>query len=244
MLDGMPTARARARAELTQEIKDLARKHLASEGAAGLSLRAVARDLGMVSSAVYRYFPSRDDLLTALIVDAYDAVGAAAEEAEAAVADRTDIGARWMAVTAAVRSWATAHPEEWALIYGSPVPGYRAPEDTIGPATRVPLVLLGLLADGHAAGVIEPAGDDLPVPRALGRELVELARGAGVVVPEPLLARGLLAWSALIGAVGFELFGHLHNVVSERDELFARHMAELARMVGFPVARRRSGRRR
>ncbi len=75
------TARQRARAELTREIKEGARRQLAATGADGISLRAVARELGMVSSAVYRYFPSRDDLLTALIIDAYDAVGEAAEQA-------------------------------------------------------------------------------------------------------------------------------------------------------------------
>src|SRR5262245_12137063 len=69
------TARDRARAEITNEIKDLARRQLGTTGAAGLSLRAVARELGMVSSAVYRYFPSRDHLLTALVIDAYNSVG-------------------------------------------------------------------------------------------------------------------------------------------------------------------------
>ena len=81
-----PGVRARVRAELTREIAEVARRHLASDGAAALSLRAVARELGMASSAVYRYFPSRDDLLTALIVDAYDAMGEAAEVADAAAA--------------------------------------------------------------------------------------------------------------------------------------------------------------
>src|SRR5215470_8923865 len=79
------TARERARAELTREIKEEARRQLVTSGADGLSLRAVSRELGMVSSALYRYFPSRDDLLTALIIDAYDAIGAAVEEAVAAV---------------------------------------------------------------------------------------------------------------------------------------------------------------
>ena len=79
-----PGVRARVRAELTREITDAARRHLAAEGAAGLSLRAVARELGMASSAVYRYFPSRDDLLTTLIVEAYDALGAASARSTAA----------------------------------------------------------------------------------------------------------------------------------------------------------------
>src|SRR3954447_4382441 len=123
------TARERVRIELTNEIKDVARRQLAIDGSAGLSLRAVAREVGMVSSAVYRYFPSRDDLLTALIIDAYTSLGAAARTAERAVA-RADRMGRWLAIAGAVRAWAIASPHEHGLIFGTPVPGYRAPEDT------------------------------------------------------------------------------------------------------------------
>ena len=139
----MPTsaplgARARARIELTAEIKDTARRHLAQDGAQGLSLRAVARDLGMASSAIYRYFPSRDELLTALIIDAYDAIGATAERADAkAVSEDRPAGLRWLLVCRAVRRWALRHPHEFALVYGSPVVGYAAPLDTVEPATRI-----------------------------------------------------------------------------------------------------------
>ncbi|MFY9891603.1 MAG: TetR family transcriptional regulator, partial [Streptosporangiaceae bacterium] len=115
----MPAAsiRARVRAEMTDEIKAVARRHLAAEGA-NLSLRAVARDMGMVSSALYRYFASRDDLLTALILDAYNALGAAVEEADGAVSDRADLRGRWRSATRAVRGWALASPAEYALLYG------------------------------------------------------------------------------------------------------------------------------
>src|SRR3954465_13373659 len=113
----MSSARERVRAELTAEITDAARRQLAEVGAAALSLRAVAREVGMVSSAVYRYFPSRDELLTALIVDAYDAVGTAAEAALAAH-QRAGVVTRWVAVSTAIRTWALAHPHEYALIYG------------------------------------------------------------------------------------------------------------------------------
>ena len=129
------TARERVRAELTREITDVARAQLATEGAGGLSLRAVAREMGMVSSAIYRYFSSRDDLLTALIVDGYNAIGEAAEQANAAYA-AGDYAGRWLAVCRAIRDWALAHPHEYALVYGSPVPGYQAPQQTIGPAAR------------------------------------------------------------------------------------------------------------
>jgi AcrR family transcriptional regulator len=150
------TARERARAELSREIKEEARRQLAASGAGGLSLRAVARELGMVSSALYRYYPSRDDLLTALIIDAYNALGAAAEGAiaagQGAVAQKVPARDRWTAACHAVRGWALANPHEYALIYGSPVPGYRAPEATIGPAARVPLAFVGLLGDALAHG--------------------------------------------------------------------------------------------
>ena len=129
------TARERARAELPREIKEGARRQLAATGADGISLRAVARELGMASSALYRYFPSRDDLLTALIIDAYDAIGEAAEQAIADEKPDESWGRdRWLAACHAIRGWALEHPHEYALIYGSPVPGYRAPEATIGPA--------------------------------------------------------------------------------------------------------------
>lgn len=228
---------------MVDEIKAIARRHLAEDGAAGLSLRAVARDLGMSSSAVYRYVQSRDELLTLLIVDAYDALGEAAERADATVTRRQDVVGRWVAVAGAVRAWALGRPEEWALVYGSPVPGYRAPDATVGPAARVQVVLVHLLEDAVAHGLMALPTGDVPVPAALGRELRELAAGAGTpAVPEPVLARGLLVWASLVGAVSYELFGHLHKVVDERDQLFDHHVAELGRVVGFPVTRRR-GRR-
>src|SRR5437762_4186181 len=180
--------RERSRAEITRQILDTARRHLATDGASGLSLRAIARELGMSPSAVYRYIPSRDDLLTRLIVAAYDALGAAAEAAEADVA-RTDLVGRWSAVCGAVRDWALANPNEYALIYGTPVPGYTAPPATIAPAARVSSVLLGILADAARPPTPAIAGDDLP-PNA--RKALAPARSTvGPEVPDALLQRGL-----------------------------------------------------
>src|SRR5215217_2469823 len=124
-----PSLRARVRPEMSQEIKEVARKHVASDGA-NLSLRAVARDMGIVASALYRYFPSRDALLTALIIDAYDALGAEATRAEVAV-PRDELRNRWLAICRAVRTWALEHPAEYGLLYGNPVPGYAAPPETV-----------------------------------------------------------------------------------------------------------------
>src|SRR5258706_4772974 len=112
------SVRARVRAGLVDEIKSIARRQLAEHGAAALSLRAVAREVGLVSSAVYRYFASRDELLTALILDAYNALGETAEQADAA-RDPADLIGRFESVCHAVRAWALSHPHEYALTYGS-----------------------------------------------------------------------------------------------------------------------------
>jgi AcrR family transcriptional regulator len=215
------TARARARAELTAEIKATARRQLAEVGAPGLSLRAVARELGMVSSAVYRYFPSRDALLTALIVDAFDAVGQAAEDAVEGLAD--DVLVRWRALARAIRAWALEHPHDYALVYGSPVPGYRAPEDTITPAARVSLVMLRIVGDGVAAKqvAVQPTA---PVPRTVHADLRRLRDLAAPGIPDEVLARSLLVWTTLFGAISYELFGHLHGIIDDHDAFFDHQM--------------------
>ncbi|GAA1605763.1 TetR/AcrR family transcriptional regulator [Catellatospora bangladeshensis] len=226
--------RARVRDELTSEIKAIARRQLATEGA-NLSLRAVARELGMVSSAVYRYFPSRDDLLTALIIDCYDELGAAAETAESAV-DRADLLGRWLAAGHGIRDWALANPAEYALIYGSPVPGYQAPRTTIGPAARTTDLILTLLADGVAAGTVAvpAAGTDPPLSPLLAAELDRIAALACPTVPRELLSRGTTAWIQLFGVVTFELFGRFQNMIEEgRRDFFDRQLRVMAAYVGL-----------
>src|SRR5215475_12626511 len=161
------TARERVRAELIREITEIARRQLATDGAAGLSLRAVAREMGMVSSAIYRYFPSRDDLLTTLIIDGYNAVGAAVEKAEAACPPE-DYADRWLAGCRAVREWALAHPHEYALVYGSPVPGYQAPERTIEPASRAAAVFGKIISEAYRAGAASVPQAAASVPAAAG----------------------------------------------------------------------------
>ena len=230
-------ARERTRAEITRQILGAARRHLATEGASGLSLRAIARELGASSSAVYRYVASRDDLLTMLIVAAYDALGAAAETAEAAVA-RDDLGGRWSAACGAVRAWALANPNEYALIYGTPVPGYTAPPATIAPAARVSSVLLGILA-AAAAGPPTPAIAADGLPPGARTALAPARSTAGPGVPDALLQRGLMAWAALFGTVSFELFGQLHGLVGDqpddREAFFAESVRRWAEHLGIAV---------
>jgi AcrR family transcriptional regulator len=235
------TARQRAREQITLEIKEEARRQLAAEGAPRLSLRAVARELGMVSSALYRYFPSRDDLLTALIIDAYDALGASAEAAVARP-PRADVRARWRACCHAVRAWAIAHPHEYALIYGSPVPGYQAPPETIASAARVAIVAGGVLADAWSPGApgrAGPASDsrntDHPLPGLLADQAAALGRIVAPGVPAPVLARTLVAWTQLFGMISFELFGQLVGSADPSDDFFGYAVEQMADYVGLPA---------
>jgi AcrR family transcriptional regulator len=226
--------RARVRAELTSEIKEEARRQLAESGAASLSLRSVTRSLGMAPSAIYRYFPSRDDLLTALLVDAYASLGARAEEDDARVAP-TDVGGRWLAVGRGIRAWALARPHEYALLYGSPVPGYRAPDSTVGPASRVTFVLAAIVRDAHDAGVLALPTDGA----ALGDAEADAARLAELAmagVPTVTVARALEAWTQLFGFVSFELFGHFVGVLEDTDSFFERALLDMGAHVGLPSA--------
>jgi AcrR family transcriptional regulator len=226
------TARERVRAEITREITDTARAQLAASGAAALSLRAVARDLGMVSSAIYRYFASRDELLTALIIDGYNAIGAAVENGDASCA-RDDYRGRWLAGCRAARAWAVAHPHEYALIYGSPVPGYQAPADTIAPAARSAVVFGQLISDAHAAGQLAPARCGQPVPQELSGDARRLRETVMPDVPDDVIVAALTAWAGIFGVISFELFGQFHNVVTGTAAYFDHAAGCLARLMGL-----------
>ena len=228
------TARERVRAELIREITEIARRQLATEGAAGLSLRAIAREMGMVSSAIYRYFQSRDDLLTTLIIDGYNAVGVAVEKAEAAC-PRDDYPGRWLAGCQAVRGWALAHPHEYALVYGSPVPGYQAPEQTIGPAARAATVLGKIVSDAHHAGAMTEPAACPPLPQSFRPDAARLRDAILAGVPDDVAARTLAAWAGLFGLVSFELFGQFENVVTDRAAFFDHAAACLGRLTGVPA---------
>jgi AcrR family transcriptional regulator len=189
------------REKLEAQIIELGRRHLVTEGAAGLSLRAIARDLGMVSSAVYRYVASRDDLLTLLLVDAYselaDAVGAAR-------------GGPWrdqlLAMAHAARAWAIDQPARWALLYGSPVPGYQAPrERTVGPGTRVVAALFAEIGAGIAAGDIPQS--NVAVAQPLSSDFERLRKEFEFAGDDSAVAKCFLLWAGLVGAISLEVFG-------------------------------------
>ncbi len=235
--------RARQRLEVEAGILRVAREHLAVQGPAGLSLRAVARDLGMVSSGIYRYVQSRDDLLTRLIVDAYTSLAHDVLAAHDAV-DPDDLAGRWHAVGRALRAWALEHPHDFALVYGTPVPDYVAPrERTVEPGTAVLAVLVRLLHDAHRAGRLDTtgwgeaghgeAGAPADLPRRAVGWIVDDPMLADVDVPVAGLVRGVVAWTLLIGAVTGELF-HQLGPVPDPEALFRCQLDVAERLVLTP----------
>lgn len=210
-----------------QEIEDAARAELAEHGAAALSLRAVARRVGVAPSAIYRYFDGRDALLTALITRAFDRLGDAVEAADEPTApDRR----RWLAMGRALRAWAVAHPHDWGLVYGSPVPGYAAPVTTIPSGTRVAARLAELVAG--ASG--RRAGPELPVSAELAA-WVERVRPPGFLagVPDGVVALVLLAYSHLVGVVSTEVFRHFGDDAVPAAELFDHELRLSAALLGL-----------
>jgi AcrR family transcriptional regulator len=188
----------------------------------------------MVSSAVYRYFPSRDDLLTALIIDGYNAIGVAAEQADEACPP-ADYAGRWLAVCRAVRDWALAHPHEYALVYGSPVPGYQAPQQTIAPAGRAVAVYGAVISDAHRAGALDSPGTCPSPPGSFGPDAALIRDSVMAEVPDDVVARAVVGWAALFGMVSFELFGQFENVITNRAAFFEHTMRCQGRLTGLPV---------
>lgn len=156
MNGAVQTRRGRLQEQTRDEIKAVARRQMAREGASALSLRAIAGEMGLTAPALYRYYPSRDELITALIVDAFHALGDVLEGARGTVVAEAHAN-QFVAMMHAYRAWALAHPAEFTLIYGTPIPGYHAPEVVTDPAVRRSLApLLALLAAAWQAGKITP----------------------------------------------------------------------------------------
>ncbi|MFC4787077.1 TetR/AcrR family transcriptional regulator [Nocardioides sp. MAHUQ-72] len=222
-----PTPRQVARTENIARIKELALTQLAESGASTLSLRAIARELNLVSSAIYRYYASRDDLITALIVDAYEDLGSRLEEA--ATSARAP-WRRWVETCRVLRAWAAAEPHRWALIYGSAIPGYAAPADTIAPAGRV-VQAFCTAATGAGPAVVRPIG------RSLATQLDTTASALELDVDRPTMLALVGAFSRVVGLVTLELNGQFVGGFDPADALFDALVEREADLLGLPTAR-------
>ncbi len=231
------TARERVREEMTSQILAVARAHMARDGAAALSLRSVARDLEMAPSALYRYFDGRDALLSALILGAYESLAAEAERAaDAAEAAHAGDAERFQAVARAMRAWALANPHEWGLVFGTPVPGYQAPEATVVPYARVAAAMVRPLVAARAAGRLAAsrALQDRTITPALAAAVAPVTEGlfpAGMPAEKVVLA--VQAWTTVVGLVSLEVFGHWRNTILDPSGFFEATVRDLADALGL-----------
>jgi AcrR family transcriptional regulator len=208
--------RARYRDEVRAQIKQLAERQLSEVGPAGLSISAIARDLGLSGPALYRYFASRDALLAELVVEAYTDLADALEEAvREGAAGQTQLE-RFLTT---YRAWAIDQPHRYRLLYQPPVPGF----DPNGPAlmqaaARSMTILLGALAAASRSGTADAAPRDLATPFSTWAAALDVDAS-----PEVIL-QGVLVWSRLHGFVSLEIAGNFTLMAPDTDALFAVEM--------------------
>jgi len=204
------------RAATVREIKAVARQEIARGGAHALTLSAVARGAGLSQPGLYRYFANRDDLLTALVADGYEAMASALE---AAVDPTAPPAGQFRAVALAYREWAVTDPVAFGLVFGLPVPGYHAPLDgpTVTSAARLAQVVLGILERADAEGLLA----DLRPP---GPPVAASAYLAGR--SDRVVQHFLAGWGRIHGLVCLEVFGHLAAMLPDPAAAF-RHQVEV-----------------
>jgi len=237
MIGGVETAttnrRARLRIETTAEIKRVALDLMASGGPGAITLRAIAREMGMTANAIYGYFATRDDLLTALVEDVYTELADTLESARDALPE-TDPAGRILAWAQAFRDWSLGHPQGFRLIYGDPVPGYQPPEGGAAPGAehRVCAGLTGLAAgawpqakDRYTDESFEWADFDEKLVREVQAEFPGL--------PPAAVALALRIWGHLHGLVSLEVLGHLRAQTTNPAKLYRNEIARLISSLGL-----------
>ncbi|MFF8030638.1 TetR/AcrR family transcriptional regulator [Streptomyces sp. NPDC016626] len=212
------TPRERYRTQVRAEIKEHAREQIATAGAPGLSLNAIAKRMGMSGPALYRYFAGRDDLITELVRDAYRSLADALRAPASGDADLAGLGA-------ALRAWALDDPQRYFLVYGTPVPGYHAPDDV----TTIAREIMGILLDAaRRAGARADSHDGT----ALGAHLARHRQWAGDHPADPAaLGRALSFWSRLHGVLSLELAGHFAGMGFDPAVLYGAELDRLTRAV-------------
>ena len=234
----VPNRRERTRAATIAEIKQYAWEQLAEVGAAALSLRAIAGRMGMTSSALYRYFESKDELLNELVVDGFSSLADALEAAEAELADNPEVD-RWLFLASAERRWALDHPTEYILIYGTPLPGLGSGSDERhAQMKRGVNVLFRCMMSAVAAGDIDASGMEATMSPALRKRLEQWRDDLGFDLSPAALAGCLFAWTQLHGAVALELSGHLSPEFDPADELFDQQMRQVSVLLGSSVSQK------
>jgi len=229
--------RERARTATIEEIKATALDLMRDTGTTDCRFTDIARVMGMTPPALYRYFADHDELLTALIIDAYDDLGRAVAESRDSV-PQNDIGGRWAAAAEAYRQWARREPQQFALIFGLPVPGYVAPQEgpTTEAASRAMSQLAALFAEAHHTGKLHHA-----VIRDVEPAFTRCAEAQDKFSDIPLenFQAMMHAWASLHGFTCLEAFNHLDWVEPDaRDALFRAQVRLAAKAAGLPAPAR------
>lgn len=215
----------------SQAIKDTARRLMAEEGTAGLSIRGIAKALDMTPPALYHYFDSLDDLITALITDAFNAFADSLEFARDSQPEGDLVG-RLKAVLLAYRGWAVQNPVDFQLIYGNPIPGYVAPREiTVPTVIRGFAVIVGLIDGLMQQGLVVPPPYN-QIPPETAAPLRMLIERDGYPISELSMYLGIVGWTQLHGIIMLELFNHLGPVVQDVEAYYRAQMLNMLQAFG------------
>ncbi|MCL4827978.1 MAG: TetR/AcrR family transcriptional regulator [Caldilinea sp.] len=219
--------------DMSSQIKVAARQQMAQHGTAGISLRGIARKLGITAPAIYNYFPRLEDLITALIVDAFTDLAEAMEAAEDAAPSRRPAD-RIVTLCLAYRCWAVEHPVDFQLIYGNPIPGYAAPAEITIPLARRPFLrIFACFLEAYQAGALVIPTEYQAVPPGMAVHLAGWKQLSGIDMPDPLLGLLISGWARIHGMVMLELFHHLQPLVGDAAALYRYEIDALVQHLGL-----------
>jgi AcrR family transcriptional regulator len=214
-------------------IKDAAWAEMARYGTAGLSLRGIARHLGVTAPAIYNYFARLEDLITALIVDAFTGLAEAMEAAEATVAEDRPYE-KILGLCLAYRAWAMQHRIHFQLIGGNPIPGYHAPEEVTIPLARRPFLgMFRWFMRAHQAGELIIPAEYQAVPQMMAEGVAAWRMLSGIEVPDPLMGLLMSGWARIYGLTLLEMFHHLQPLVGDCATLYRYEMIAFLQQMGL-----------
>ncbi|MFD0372321.1 TetR/AcrR family transcriptional regulator [Streptomyces sp. NPDC127114] len=230
-METKPTRRARLRQQTIAEIKEAALKALAESGPAGITLRGIARELGMTAAALYGYFDTRDQLISTLAADAYNELADSHEAALAALPPE-EAGRRVRAVCDTFRTWSVANPAAFRLIYGDGLPGFSPPAEVTEAARRCCMALLAVVAGAwdHVPAALR---EDEAEWADFQESLVAPAREQFPQLPPQALGLTLRIWGRMYGPVMLEVFGHLGQQIVDPAQVYRREVEAIIEMLGL-----------
>ena len=221
------TRRERLREALVTDIKACALAQLEDGGATAVTLRGIAREIGVSPAALYGYFDSLDDLFTGLITDGFNDI---ADAVDAAVDPDAPLETRLLRGLLAYREWAITNPARFRLCYFSPVPGYQAPPDgpTLSASLRSSVAFLRILRVAWEAGTIPQPPPGPPVDTS------KFAEFFGLEMTTDQLRSATECWGEFHGLVALEIAGHIGDNWTDPAALYEANMRSMIRRIGLP----------